>query len=774
MISRIIDFLKDESIDPSERRRVVTMFVLAGVFAIATVVLLVLGYFFPAFITYAVASILTFHAQYRMTSFIMNRADDRAREVEALSKSQNQFFSSMSHEIRTPINTIIGLNEMTMREDISDEVAENSRNIQSASKMLLHLINDILDKSKLESGKMELTPVPYATGDMFSEIVGMIWIRTREKKLDFHINIDPMLPAQLYGDEVRIKQILINLLTNAVKYTSEGSITLNVQYEKKSDRQVLVTYSVSDTGMGIKKESIPYLFNAFKRVDESENRYIEGTGLGLSIVKEFVDMMGGTITVNSVYTRGSTFVVSIPQEIEDEQGVGDLNLEARHSHSVRRHYRVSFKAPGARILVVDDNSANLLVVSKLLRDTEIAIDTADSGEEALEKTLEVGYDLILMDHLMPGMDGIRCMHEIRHQTGGLCKDTRIIVLTANAGSEEQALYVREGFDGYLVKPVSGEILEAEVSKKLPSHLVQITSDEGIAAEISEGVDVVKRKLRAPVMITTETVSDLPRSFIRTTDVALIPYHVKTADGDFLDSVEAESRGLLSYMEDGRCDARSVEPSVSEYELFFAESLTRANRIIHIAMSSRVGRGYANALEASRSFENVTVIDSMHLSSGMGLLVMEAHRMKTEGMQPDDMIKNIKALRSHINTGFIVSDTNYLAQAGRLNGTVNNIAQALLFRPVLALKKGKMGVGRIYFGSRDAAATRYIRDTLRITAGIDKRRLFITYAGLSIDELRNIRAEIEKHASFEEIYFQKASSAVTANCGPGTFGLLFIK
>ena len=240
------------------------------------------------------------------------------KEIEELNRAENHFFSSMSHEIRTPINTIIGLNEIILREDISEEVAENARNIQGASKLLLTLINDTLDLSKIKSGKMEIVNVSYETGALFSEIVNMIWIKAKEKGLEFKLQVDPSIPSMLCGDEVRIKQILINLLNNAVKYTSEGSVTLAVRCERQAVNKVRVWYSVEDTGMGVKKENIPYIFNAFRRVDEEKNRYIEGTGLGLSIVSDTVSRRGGAIRAESLEPCGTRFTVTLPSREGEE------------------------------------------------------------------------------------------------------------------------------------------------------------------------------------------------------------------------------------------------------------------------------------------------------------------------------------------------------------------------------------------------------------------------------------------------------------------------
>ena len=267
-----------------------------------------------------VMGVIMSYTRYRLNQQLVT-AERQRKEIEMLNKSQNSFFSNMSHEIRTPINTIIGLNEMILREDVSEEVVEDAVNIKAAGKLLLNLINDILDMSKFQSGSMQLLIEPYHTGDMLSDIVGMLWIRAKDKKLDFNVDVSPDIPAELVGDEVRIKQILINVINNAIKYTKEGSVSLTVQCEINADKTCKMIYMVSDTGIGIKSEDIPYLFSAFKRVDETTTKHIEGTGLGLSIVKQLVDIMGGKITVNSVYKKGSTFIIEIPQRIESDGSV---------------------------------------------------------------------------------------------------------------------------------------------------------------------------------------------------------------------------------------------------------------------------------------------------------------------------------------------------------------------------------------------------------------------------------------------------------------------
>ena len=701
----------------------------------------------------------------------VQRSKKQKAEIEALNRAQNGFFSSMSHEIRTPINTIIGLNEMILRENISEEVAEDAVNIQSASKLLLSLINDILDMSKFASGQMQLTPVNYHPGDMLSEIVGMLWLKAKEKGLDFKVNVSPDLPDELFGDEVRIKQILINVLNNAIKYTKEGSVSLSIECGSNKDGVLSVIYTVTDTGIGIKKENIPFLFTAFKRVDEERNRHIEGTGLGLSIVKQFVDLMDGKITVNSVYTKGSTFIIEIPQKVTGEKLIGEINIE---SHSPSRKYlnhSTRFEAPDAKVLVVDDNASNLLVISKLLRETKINVDVASSGEEALKKTLNSYYHVIFMDHLMPEMDGVECFRALKAQTGGQCKESKVVALTANAGPDNRDLYATEGFDGYLAKPVTGEELERELYRILPKDLVFVSgNDQQILEETISWMKNDKKKKN--VAITTESVADLPQAIIDKYQIAVLPHLVCTAEGHFMDGVEIETNGLLEYMKDDSRKVTTKAPDVSVIEGFFAKQLSFANNIIHISISSSLtNSGYGAAKEAAGAFDNVTVIDSGHLSSAQGLLVIEACRLAERGKGPDEIVEFVEGFKTKVHSNFIVDNLDFLARAHQVSGKTANIAKSLMTRPVLALKRGKMRVSGFYFGSRESAWKKYIDTVLKFPFRIDKRILFVTYVGLTKQEMDWIRERIESKVHFEEVYFQKASPAIAVNCGPGTFGLL---
>ncbi len=709
--------------------------------------------------------------QYRLYLDENKRTMEQAEKIEKLNRAQNRFFSSMSHEIRTPINTIIGLNEMNLRETVNSEVAENSRNIQAASKILLSLINDILDMSKIESGKMEIVKNQYDVSKMLSDIVNMVWIKAHEKGLQFTISVDPSLPSQLFSDEIRIKQILINILNNAIKYTGKGSVSLSVHCTKTAMGKARVSYSVEDTGMGIKKDNIPYLFDAFRREDTDKNRYIEGTGLGLSIVKQLVDLLEGTVTVNSVYGKGSTFIVTIDQEIADDTIIGDFNIAKLRTENDKSSYLQSFEAPDARVLVVDDNSTNLLVVKKLLKDTKLTIDTVESAKECLEMTLLKEYDLILMDHLMPEMDGIQCLHALREQAGGLCKETPVVALTANAGSENQFIYRREGFDEYLVKPVDAYELERTVRRLLPREKVTVIEDEDESFESDKIVRQMKKKI--PILITTDSVSDIPAEVLTAHNIPVMSYNVVVNEGIFSDGIETGSEALIRVVDGGNVYVDSLEPSTSDYERFFSEQLAHAQHIIHISTAKHVSTGYVNACEAALTFYNVKVFDSGQISSGLGLMVLYAKELAESGQYDiDEIIRELEIKREKIQSSFVVEKTERLFKSGYVSGRVNKICDALMLHPSFTTKNSDMKVKRLLVGNHDKIWSKFIKTSLENPGLIDESTLFITYVGLKKAEVEQIKEDVQKIVPFENVYLQKASASISLICGSGTFGLMY--
>ena len=381
----------------------------------------------------------------------------------------------------------------------------------------------------------------------------------------------------------------------------------------------------------------------------------------------------------------------------------------------------------AHILVVDDNDMNLIVVRKLLAATKIQIDTALNGAECLKMTQDMHYDAILMDHLMPEMDGIECLHALRSQPGGLCQEVPVVALTANAGSDNQLLYRKEGFSGYLAKPVSGALLEAAVLSILPKELVQL-SEEAIQSEIGKDILIFEHAKRLSVMVTTDSVCDLPESLKKKLDISICPYYVCTDEGRFLDETEIKADSLLTHMAKGQT-GYSQPPEVEDYERFFAEKLTEAQNVIHITMARHVSKGYENALEAAKSFENVTVLDSGHLSSSMGLVVLHAVTMAENHASKTEIVDAVKKLRHYISSAFIIDSTHMMCQSGRLPKRIQILCDALLLHPVIVLKKSRMVVGSMEMGDFSHVAKRYIKKVLRETRSIDRRLLFITYSGM---------------------------------------------
>ena len=428
--------------------------------------------------------------------------------ADQANRAKSDFLADMSHEIRTPINAVLGMNEMILRESLQAQSSEKpgldsfqgsfgniityAQNIESAGSNLLAIINDILDFSKIEAGRMDIVEGNYYLSSILNDLSNMIFFKANEKGLDFIIDVDETLPDGLCGDEVRVRQVITNILNNAVKYTEHGFVKLtmrgDIQDAAEPGQSICLRIDVQDTGIGIRQEDLEKMFAKFQRLDLKQNSTVEGTGLGLAITRSLLDMMGGSIEVKSEYGKGSVFTILIPQKIVSVEPIGDFQTRFLANMKETKAYRETFRAPEAHILIVDDTRMNLTVAVGLLKNTEIQIDTATGGDEAIALAQTNVYDLILMDQRMPKMDGTEALHLIRTQTDGANRETPVICLTADAVIGAKERYIAEGFTDYLTKPIDSHALEQMLMKYLPREKVcpvQKQSQEGAAEPHSE-------------------------------------------------------------------------------------------------------------------------------------------------------------------------------------------------------------------------------------------------------------------------------------------------
>lgn len=443
-------------------------------------VVISLGIIFVSLIVAGIVNSLITEQNHRLLDAL--RKEKRSQqEAEAANMAKSSFLANMSHEIRTPINAILGMNEMILREEKDPAIRGYAGNIQASGNSLLSIVSDVLDISKIESGKLEIIPVDYEVNSLISDCCNMAAGRAKAKELELLVECADNVPMKLCGDETHIRQIIMNLLTNAVKYTEKGTVKLIVS-GSFNDGGFVLKVDVSDTGIGIAEENLPQLFTQFQRFDLQRNRNIEGTGLGLSIVKRLCDLMSGTITARSVLGSGSTFTVELPQKVVDSTPCGGVNLN--YSAGAEHEYHHSFEAPEAKILAVDDLPVNLLVIANLLKETRIKIDTAGSGRECLDKCSQQKYDLILMDHMMPEMDGVQTFEKLHGDKSSPNFETPVIMLTANALAGMREQYMDVGFADYVSKPVRGAKLEEAIRRNLPESLTKPASPEIPAEAVS--------------------------------------------------------------------------------------------------------------------------------------------------------------------------------------------------------------------------------------------------------------------------------------------------
>ena len=536
--------------------------------------------------------------------------------ADQANRAKSDFLAEMSHEIRTPINAVLGMNEMILRESTAEgtqirdqaaiavlkDISGYAGNIESAGNSLLTIINDILDFSKIEAGRLEISEGAYQLSSLMNDVCNMVFLRAREKGLDFFLEVEPGIPDGLYGDEARLRQIITNLLTNAVKYTQQGSVRMTVRGEAetaKIGRPILLTVSVKDTGIGIRLEDQEKLFTKFQRVDLQHNSTVEGTGLGLAITRSLLAMMGGEIHLESVYGKGSTFTVTVPQEIRDPEPIGDFHTRFRENMADAHVYETSFRAPDAQILIVDDTRMNLTVALALLKKTEIGITSATSGAEAVELASKTHFDLILMDQRMPEMDGTEAMQRIRRQADGLNTSTPVICLTADAVIGARERYLAQGFTDYLTKPIDSVALEKMLVKYLPAEKVILHTAEGTATPESDTDEFAALR---EIGIDSQTGLGYCQG-----DAALYQIMLR----EFVQGADEKQSSLQTYYDAGDWKNYGV----------LIHSLKSSARMIGAAALSEM----AAALEAAADREDADAIHERHVE------MMETYRTLTEAL-----------------------------------------------------------------------------------------------------------------------------------------------
>lgn len=715
----------------------------------------------------AVGLMMGWVTKYQLVSYNKEKelALEQKRELEVLTKSKNIFFTNMSHEIRTPISTIMGLNEMILRnESISDEISEKAIGIQNSSRVLISLVNDILDMSLIDSNQMYITNSKYNVIESLKELIEIISPKAKEKNLEFVIKIDSNIPEELIGDERRIKQVVLNLLKNAVKYTREGAVIFSVSLENMKEGECNLLITVEDTGIGIKNEHLSSIFEEFSNKTKS-------SGLGLAVSKKIVELMDGEITVESIYTKGSVFKIELKQGIANTLPVGDIDFN-KMKIGVPNKYKQAFEAPEAKILIVDDNEENRDVICQLLLSTKIKIDLAKSGEECLEKTTKSYYNLILIDRIMPDMDGIDTMRNVRRQEYGLCRNTPIVVISADSTSTTSRRFKELGFDAFLEKPFESKVLENLILDFLPAELIEYRADEEYIEENNSESQFSSLYRRKKIYITADCVCDIPEELLKKYDIRLMYLYINTGSTRFCDTKEVNSDNLSKMLIRSNNELFAEAASVEDYENFFGECLLEAEEVVHISLGKNMGISYNNADIASKGFSHVKVVDSGFTSGGMALVVLNAARMAMRGGTVEELCAEVERIKKNIVSNFMMPSVNIFYQNGYTNGFTAKLCKIFRFHPILFTKQSSLKISRVMSGNIDISQRRFVKYVINLRRKKIYDIVFITHAGLSVEQQEMIYDEINKTGKFKKIVMQSCSVTNACFSGIGTLGIAY--